>query len=209
MAEGPVVGIDLGTTFSAVAAIDRHGQPRVLPNLEGKRTTPSVVYFEEAGGVVVGEMARNQALADPTRTVQFIKREMGDPSFQLNVDGVDYVPEGISALILEKLKSDAEAHLGTEVRKAVVSVPAYFKDSQRLATQKAGEIAGLDVVAIINEPTAAAIAYGLARGQDHRHVLVYDFGGGTFDVTILRIEGNEFTVIATDGDSRLGGIDVD
>jgi molecular chaperone DnaK len=208
VSDAPVVGIDLGTTFSAVAAIDRHGQPRVLANSEGRRTTPSVVFLEPGGGVVVGEQARNQALADPGRTVQFIKRQMGESGFSLTIDGIDYVPEAISALILEKLRSDASAALGAEVTRAVISVPAYFKDTQREATRQAGEIAGLDVVAIINEPTAAAIAYGLARGQ-HRHVLVYDFGGGTFDVTILRIDGNEFTVIATDGDARLGGIDVD
>jgi molecular chaperone DnaK len=209
MSDPLVIGIDLGTTFSAVASIDRHGQPRVLPNPAGKRTTPSVVYFEEGSGVVVGEMARNQTLAEPTRTVQFIKREMGDSSYQVSIDGVDYVPEAISALILKQLRSDAEAKLGGEIRDAVITVPAYFKDSQRQATQKAGDIAGLNVVAMINEPTAAAVAYGLTRVEDSRNVLVYDFGGGTFDVTILRIEGNEFTVITTDGASRLGGVDVD
>lgn len=209
MSEDVIVGIDLGTTFSAVAAVGPHGRPQVLANAEGARTTPSVVYFEEGGTAVVGAVARNMALAEPGRTVQFIKRSMGDPSFQLNIDGTDYVPEGISALILKKLCGDAAGSLGKEVSRAVISVPAYFKDSQRTATRKAGEIAGIEVVAIINEPTAAAIAYGLARSQARRNVLVYDFGGGTFDVTILQIEGNEFTVLATDGDSRLGGIDVD
>ena len=209
MTEEVIIGIDLGTTFSAVAFVNAHGRPQMVRNAEGAYTTPSVVYFEEGGTAVVGADARNLALADPDRTVQFIKRHIGDPSFQLKIDGEEYVPEAISGLILKKLRDDAAASLGKEVRRAVVSVPAYFKDSQRSATRKAGEMAGLEVVAIINEPTAAAIAYGLGRQEQQRRVLVYDFGGGTFDVTILSIEGNEFTVLATDGDSTLGGIDVD
>jgi molecular chaperone DnaK len=209
MSDDIVLGIDLGTTFSAVAYMNAHGKPQMIANLEGKRTTPSVVFFQEDGTPIVGELARNQALVDPTRTVQFIKREMGNPSFRLSIDGIDYHPEGISALILKKLRSDAEAALGKEIHQAVISVPAYFKDAQRRATQIAGEMAGLDVVAIINEPTAAALAYGFGKDAAPQNVLVYDFGGGTFDVTILRVDGNEFTVLATDGDSHLGGIDVD
>jgi molecular chaperone DnaK len=209
MSEAPAIGIDLGTTFSAVAAIDRHGMPRVLSNGLGKRTTPSVVYFEGLGETVVGEIARNQALADPGRTVQFIKRHMGDSSYRLNIDGKEYLPETISALILKTLRADAEAGLGMEIKDAVITVPAYFKDSQREATRVAGEIADLNVVAMINEPTAAAVAYGLIRDEGHRTVLVYDFGGGTFDVTILKVDGLELTVLATDGISELGGIDLD
>ena len=204
-----ILGMDLGTTFSAVAAMNAHAKPQMVPNSEGRRTTPSVVFFQEDGTPIVGELARNQALVDPTRTVQFIKREMGNPSFRLNIDGLEYYPEGISALILKKLRTDAEAALGKEITRAVISVPAYFKDAQRRATQVAGEIAGLEVVAIINEPTAAALAYGFGKQTVRQNLLVYDFGGGTFDVTILRVEGNEFTVLATDGDSHLGGIDVD
>jgi molecular chaperone DnaK len=204
-----ILGIDLGTTFSAVASMNAHGKPQMIPNSEGKRTTPSVVFFQEDGTPIVGELARNQALVDPTRTVQFIKREMGNPSFRLSIDGLDYYPEGISALILKKLRSDAEAALGRDIRQAVISVPAYFKDAQRRATQVAGEIAGLEVIAIVNEPTAAALAYGFGKHSVRQNLLVYDFGGGTFDVTILRVDGNEFTVLATDGDSHLGGIDVD
>jgi molecular chaperone DnaK len=209
MGEPIVLGIDLGTTFSAMAHINRHSMPEVIPNAEGKRTMPSVVYFADDGTPIVGQIARNQALADPRRAAQFIKRHMGDPSYRLTIDGVDHVPEDLSALILKKLKEDAEAHLGESVTRAVISVPAYFKDAQRRATQLAGEIAGLDVFAILNEPTAAALAYGLTSADRARTLLIYDFGGGTFDVTILRIEGNEFTVLATGGDSQLGGMDVD
>ena len=209
MTESSILGIDLGTTFSAMAHINRHGKPDIISNAEGKRSTPSVVYFADDGAIIVGQVARNQALADPNRTVQYIKREMGDSSYRRTIDGVEYVPEGLSALILRKLKDDAEAHLGGPVVSAVISVPAYFKDAQRRATELAGEIAGLDVLAIVNEPTAAALAYGLTSAKGPRTLLVYDFGGGTFDVTILRIEGRDFTVLATDGDSRLGGVDVD
>ncbi len=203
------LGIDLGTTFSAMAHINQHGMPEVIPNAEGKRTTPSVIYFADDGSIVVGQLARNQALADPGRTVQHIKREMGDSSYRVMIDGVEHVPEDLSAIILRKLKDDAEAHLGGPVGSAVISVPAYFKDAQRRATQLAGEIAGLDVLAIVNEPTAAALAYGVTSTTAPRTLLIYDFGGGTFDVTILRIDGQEFSVLATDGDARLGGVDVD
>lgn len=209
MTESNILGIDLGTTFSAMAHINRHSMPEIIPNAEGKRTTPSVIYFADDGSTIVGQIARNQALADPRRTAQFIKRQMGDSSYRLTIDGVDHVPEDLSALILRKLKEDAEAQLGEPVTRAVISVPAYFKDAQRRATQIAGEIAGLDVFAILNEPTAAALAYGVTSADRSRTLLIYDFGGGTFDVTILRIEGQEFTVLATGGDSRLGGMDVD
>ena len=203
------VGIDLGTTFSAVAYVDEHGVPKTIPNAMGARTTPSAIYFEENGNAIVGEAARNQVLAEPERSVQYIKRHMGDPTYSFDVDGTEWVPEALSALILRQLKSDAEARLGETVSRAVISVPAYFKDSQRAATRTAGEMAGLEVTAIINEPTAAAIAYGLGRSGDGRRILVYDFGGGTFDVTLLEIERNEFTILATEGDSQLGGIDID
>jgi molecular chaperone DnaK len=204
-----VIGIDLGTTYCAVAYINRHGMAEVLTNSDGARTTPSVVYFEEGGSPIVGLAARNVALSDPDRTVMCIKREMGNPSYRLNIDGKEFLPESISAIILRQLKADAEARLGTEVQRAVISVPAYFKDSQRTATITAGELAGLDVIATINEPTAAAIAYGLGKDEVNQTVLVYDFGGGTFDVTVLKINKNEFTVLSTDGDSALGGVDVD
>jgi molecular chaperone DnaK len=205
----PVIGIDLGTTYCAVAYTNRHGMPEVLTNSDGARTTPSVVYFEEGGSPIVGLAARNVALSDPDRTVMYIKREMGNSSYRLNIDGKEFLPESISAIILRQLKADAEARLGTEVQRAVISVPAYFKDSQRTATITAGELAGLDVIATINEPTAAAIAYGLGKDEVNQTVLVYDFGGGTFDVTVLKINKNEFTVLSTDGDSGLGGVDVD
>jgi molecular chaperone DnaK len=205
----PVIGIDFGTTYSAVAYINRHGLPEILTNSEGARTTPSVVYFEEGGSRIVGLAARNVALSDPERTVMCIKREMGNPSYRFNADGKEYLPESIAAIILRQLKADAEARLGTDVRRAVISVPAYFKDSQRTATITAGELAELEVVATINEPTAAAIAYGLGKGETNQTVVVYDFGGGTFDVTVLKIDKNEFTVLSTDGDSGLGGVDVD
>ena len=209
MSDDPVIGIDLGTTFSAVAHINRHGLPELLANQDGARTTPSVVYFEEGGGPIVGNAARNVALSDPERTVMCIKREMGNPSYRLNLDGKEYLPESIAAIILRQLKADASARLGTDVHRAVISVPAYFKDSQRTATITAGELADLEVIATINEPTAAAIAYGLGKDDADQTVLVYDFGGGTFDVTLLRIVGKEFTVLSTDGDSGLGGVDVD
>ena len=203
-----IVGIDLGTTFSAIAYINAHGKPEVIPNREGDRTTPSVVFFEEGGNPIVGREARNQAIIEPRRTIRFVKREMGNPSFRFNVDGKDYFPEDLSAMILKKIKNDAEEALGREVTKAVISVPAYFKDAQREATRQAGRIAGLDVIRIVNEPTAAALAYGLEKSGDQT-LLVYDFGGGTFDVTVMKIAGSEFTILATDGDATLGGKDVD
>lgn len=209
MTDEVIIGIDLGTTFSAVAYIDKHGKPQIIPNREGERTTPSVIFFDEDGSQIVGEAARNQAIVAPRRTVRFIKTEMGNPSFRLNIDGKEYLPEVLSALILKKLKSDAEAYLGTSVNRAVVSVPAYFKDAQRGATSKAAEMAGLEVVRIINEPTAAALAYGREKVVGRQTILVYDFGGGTFDVTVMRIEGKVFTILATDGDAKLGGKNID
>lgn len=209
MSEEIIVGIDLGTTFSAIAYINQHGKPEIIPNREGERTTPSVIFFEDKGNPIVGTIARNQAISEPRRTVRFVKREMGNPSYRFNVDGKDFFPEDLSAIILKKLKGDAEAFLGREVTKAVISVPAYFKDAQREATRQAGQIAGLEVIRILNEPTAAALAYGLHKGEDNQTILVYDFGGGTFDVTIMQIKGKEFTIVATDGDAQLGGKDVD
>lgn len=209
MSEEIIVGIDLGTTFSAIAYVNPHGKPEIIPNREGERTTPSVIFFEEGGNPIVGREARNQAIISPRRTVRFVKREMGNPSFRFNVDGVDYFPEDLSAMILKKLKNDAEAALGEEIRKAVISVPAYFKDAQREATRQAGEIAELEVIRIVNEPTAAALAYGLDKAEEEQTILVYDFGGGTFDVTIMQVKGQEFTILATDGDAQLGGKDID
>jgi molecular chaperone DnaK len=204
-----MIGIDLGTTFSAIAWMNPHGKPEIIASREGERTTPSVIFFEDNGLPIVGREARNQAIVAPGRTVRFVKREMGNPSYRFAVDGKEYFPEDLSALILKKLKGDAEAFLGQPVTAAVISVPAYFKDAQREATRQAGRIAGLEVTRIVNEPTAAALAYGLGRGDDTRTVLVYDFGGGTFDVTIMRMEGSAFRVLATDGDAKLGGKDID
>jgi len=209
MNEKTIVGIDLGTTFSAIAYVNQHGKPEIIPNREGDRITPSVIFFEEEGNPIVGKEARNQAIIEPRCTVRFVKREMGNPSFRFNVGGRDYFPEDLSAMILKKLKSDAEDFLGKEIRKAVISVPAYFKDAQREATRQAGEIAGLEVIRIVNEPTAAALAYGLDKVEEDQTILVYDFGGGTFDVTVMKVSEQEFTILATDGDSQLGGKDID
>ena len=209
MPEEIIVGIDLGTTFSAIAYVDEKlGKPEIITNAEGERTTPSVIFFEENGQPIVGREALNQVIINPERAVRFVKREMGESSFEFNLDGKEETPESLSAIILKKLKNDAQERLGKEIKKAVISVPAYFKDAQREATRQAGEIAGLEVVRIINEPTAAALAYGLEKEEDQT-ILVYDFGGGTFDVTIMEIAGKEFTVKATDGDAKLGGSDID
>jgi molecular chaperone DnaK len=209
MSEEIIVGIDLGTTFSAIAHVNEHGKPEIIPNREGERTTPSVIFFEEDGNPIVGSEARNQAITEPRRTIRFVKREMGNPSYRANIDGKDYFPEDLSAMILKKLKNDAEASLGKEISKAVISVPAYFKDAQREATRQAGQIAGLEVIRIVNEPTAAALAYGLDKVEGRQTILVYDFGGGTFDATVMQINGREFTILATDGDAMLGGKDID
>ena len=205
-----IIGIDLGTTNSCVSVLEG-GAPEVITNAEGERVTPSVVAFTEAGERLVGRLAKRQAITNPTNTVASIKREMGtDHRVHISTDGESetYTPEQISSMILQKLKNDAEAHLGGKVVKAVITVPAYFNDSQRQATKDAGKIAGLEVMRIINEPTAAALAYGLDKEHDQT-ILVYDLGGGTFDVSILEIGDGVFDVLATDGDTRLGGDDFD
>ena len=201
------VGIDLGTTNSVVAALEA-GDPVVLPNAEGVRTTPSVVGFSKTGEVLVGEVAKRQAITNPDRTVRSVKRHMGT-TWTVEVDGKSYRPQEISARILQKLKRDAEAYLGEPVTQAVITVPAYFDDAQRQATKEAGQIAGLDVLRIVNEPTAAALAYGLDKEGADQTVLVFDLGGGTFDVSVLEIGEGVFEVKATSGNTRLGGDDWD
>ncbi len=201
-----IIGIDLGTTNSCVAVMEG-GEPVVIPNAEGARTTPSVVAFTKNGERLVGQVAKRQAVTNPDRTIISIKRDMGTDR-RINIDGKDYTPQDISAMILMKLKADAEAYLGETVTQAVITVPAYFSDSQRQATKDAGRIAGLEVLRIINEPTAAALAYGLDKDDSHK-ILVYDLGGGTFDVSLLEIGDGVFEVLATNGNTRLGGDDFD
>ena len=201
-----IIGIDLGTTNSCVAVMEG-GEPVVIPNAEGARTTPSVVAFTKNGERLVGQVAKRQAVTNPDRTIISIKRDMGTDR-HINIDGKDYTPQDISAMILMKLKADAEAYLGETVTQAVITVPAYFSDSQRQATKDAGRIAGLEVLRIINEPTAAALAYGLDKDDSHK-ILVYDLGGGTFDVSLLEIGDGVFEVLATNGNTRLGGDDFD
>ncbi len=202
------VGIDLGTTNSVIAVLEA-GEPVVIPNAEGHRITPSVVGYSKAGGeILVGEVAKRQAITNPDRTIRSIKREMGRKDWALDIDGKNWTPQEISAQILAKLKRDAEGYLGDKVTQAVVTVPAYFDDSQRQATKEAGEIAGLEVLRIINEPTAAALAYGLDKQHDHT-VLVFDLGGGTFDVSLMEIGEGVFEVKSTHGDTHLGGDDWD
>ena len=201
-----IIGIDLGTTNSCVAVMEG-GEPVVIPNAEGARTTPSVVAFTKNGERLVGQVAKRQAVTNPDRTIISIKRDMGTDR-RINIDGKDYAPQDISAMILMKLKADAEAYLGETVTQAVITVPAYFSDSQRQATKDAGRIAGLEVLRIINEPTAAALAYGLDKDDSHK-ILVYDLGGGTFDVSLLEIGEGVFEVLATNGNTRLGGDDFD
>ena len=201
-----IIGIDLGTTNSCVAVMEG-GEPVVIPNAEGARTTPSVVAFTKNGERLVGQVAKRQAVTNPDRTIISIKRDMGTDR-RINIDGKDYAPQDISAMILMKLKADAEAYLGETVTQAVITVPAYFSDSQRQATKDAGRIAGLEVLRIINEPTAAALAYGLDKEDSHK-ILVYDLGGGTFDVSLLEIGDGVFEVLATNGNTRLGGDDFD
>jgi len=203
---GKAIGIDLGTTNSCVAVMEG-GEAVVIPNTEGNRVTPSVVAFTKDGERLVGEVAKRQAITNPERTVISIKRHMGT-DYKVNIDGKSYTPQEISAMILQKLKQDAEAYLGEPVKEAVITVPAYFTDSQRQATKDAGRIAGLEVKRIINEPTAAALAYGLDKGEDQT-ILVYDLGGGTFDVSILELGDGVFEVKATSGNNRLGGDDFD
>ncbi len=201
------VGIDLGTTNSVVAVLEG-GEPTVIPNAEGARTTPSVVAFTPSGEVLVGEVAKRQAVTNVDRTIRSVKRHMGT-DWKVDIDGKEYRPQQISAFVLQKLKRDAEAYLGESVTNAVITVPAYFSDAERQATKEAGEIAGLTVDRIINEPTAAALAYGLDKGDKEHTVLVFDLGGGTFDVSLLDIADGVFEVKATKGDNRLGGDDWD
>jgi molecular chaperone DnaK len=201
------VGIDLGTTNSVVSVLEA-GEPTVIPNAEGKRTTPSVVGFSKSGEVLVGEVAKRQAITNPERTIRSVKRHMGENSWSVDIDGKKYSAQEISARILQKLKRDAESYLGDTVSQAVVTVPAYFDDAQRTATKEAGQIAGLEVLRIINEPTAAALAYGLDK-EEEQTVLVFDLGGGTFDVSILEISEGIFQVKSTSGNTHLGGDDWD
>ncbi len=204
---GKVIGIDLGTTNSCVAVLEG-GDPVVIPNAEGNRTTPSVVAFAKNGERLVGETAKRQAITNPERTISSIKRYMGS-DHKVEIDGKTYTPQDISAMILAKLKADAEAYLGEKITEAVITVPAYFTDSQKQATKDAGKIAGLDVKRIINEPTAAALAYGLDKDATHHKILVYDLGGGTFDVSVLELGDGVFEVLATNGNNKLGGDDFD
>ncbi len=204
---GKVIGIDLGTTNSCVAVLEG-GDPVVIANAEGNRTTPSVVGFTKAGERLVGETAKRQAITNPDRTIASIKRYMGT-DHKVEIDGKQYTPQDISAMILAKLKADAESYLGEKVTEAVITVPAYFSDGQKQATKDAGKIAGLDVKRIINEPTAAALAYGLDKDDSHQKILVYDLGGGTFDVSVLELGDGVFEVLATNGDTKLGGDDFD
>ena len=204
---GKIIGIDLGTTNSCVAVMEG-GEPVVIPNPEGNRTTPSVVAFSKNGERLVGQIAKRQAVTNPDKTVISIKRKMGT-SEKVNIDGDEFTPQEISAMILQKLKSDAESYLGQKVTQAVITVPAYFSDSQRQATKDAGKIAGLEVLRIINEPTAAALAYGVDKEDKDQKIMVYDLGGGTFDVSILDIGDGVFEVLATSGNNKLGGDDFD
>ncbi len=203
---GKIIGIDLGTTNSCVSVMEG-GEAVVIPNAEGHRTTPSVVAFSKTGERMVGQVAKRQAITNPDRTISSIKREMGS-NYKVSIDGKNYTPQEISAMILQKLKADAEAYLGQTVTEAVITVPAYFTDAQRQATKDAGKIAGLDVKRIINEPTAAALAYGLDKETDQK-IMVYDLGGGTFDVSVLEIGDGVIEVLATAGNNRLGGDDFD
>jgi molecular chaperone DnaK len=202
------VGIDLGTTNSVVSVLSG-GEPEVIANSEGSRTTPSVVAFAKNGEVLVGEVAKRQAVTNVDRTIRSVKRHMGDPNWKVDIDGKTYTPQEISARVLQKLKRDAESYLGEPVTDAVITVPAYFNDAQRQATKEAGQIAGLNVLRIINEPTAAALAYGLDKGEREQTILVFDLGGGTFDVSLLEIGEGIIEVKATSGDNHLGGDDWD
>ena len=202
-----IIGIDLGTTNSCVAVMEG-GEPVVIPNSEGNRTTPSVVAFSKDGERLVGQIAKRQAVTNPDHTILSIKRRMGTAD-KIKIDEDTFSPQEISAFILQKLKADAESYLGQEVKQAVITVPAYFNDSQRQATKDAGKIAGLDVLRIINEPTAAALAFGMDKEESDEKIMVYDLGGGTFDVSILDIGDGVFEVLATNGNTHLGGDDFD
>jgi molecular chaperone DnaK len=203
-----ILGIDLGTTNSCMAIMEG-GEAVVIPNAEGSRTTPSVVGFSKKGEKLVGQVAKRQAVSNPENTVYSIKRHMGDANYKVTLQGKQYKPQEISAMILQKLKSDAEAYLGEKITQAVITVPAYFNDAQRQATKDAGEISGLEVLRIINEPTSASLAYGLDKGAIEQTIFVYDLGGGTFDVSILELGGGVFEVKSTSGDTHLGGDDFD
>jgi len=207
MASEKILGIDLGTTNSAFAVMEG-GEPEIIVNAEGNRTTPSIVAFSDDSERLVGKPAKNQAVQNPEKTIQSIKRHMGEEGYEVDVEGESYTPEQISAMILQKIKRDAEEYLGHDVEKAVITVPAYFNDKQRQATKNAGQIAGLEVERIVNEPTAASMAYGLDDESDQT-VLVYDLGGGTFDVSVLELGGGVYDVVATNGDNDLGGDDWD
>jgi len=204
---GKIIGIDLGTTNSCVAVFEG-GEPAVITNPEGSRTTPSVVAFSKSGERMIGQIAKRQAITNPDKTVMSIKRHMGT-DYKVDIDGKKYTPQEISAMVLQKLKSDAESYLGTSVSQAVITVPAYFSDAQRQATKDAGKIAGLEVLRIINEPTAAALAYGIDKDGIDQKVMIFDLGGGTFDVSILEISDGVFEVLATNGNTLLGGDDFD
>jgi len=210
MSTRKVVGIDLGTTFSAMAHIDNYGKPQIIPNTETERITPSVIFFD-GSNVIVGTVAKNNAVAEPEKIVDFVKREIGKPKeqFHREFNGKVYSAEELSALIIKKLKADAEKYLEQRVTDAVITVPAYFNDAERTATITSGQLAGLNVLQIINEPTAAALAYGLDKLDENQTVFVFDLGGGTFDTTIMRINDHKIEMIATNGDHRLGGKDWD
>ena len=208
---GKVVGIDLGTTFSAIAHVNEYAQPEIIVSIaDSDRITPSVIMFENER-VTVGKIAKQAAVSDPDLVVQNVKREMGKSKeeYSREFDGREYSAEELSALILQKLKQDAEAYLDTEITDAVITVPAYFRDAEREATRNAGQIAGLNVLQVLNEPTAAALAYGLDQLGSDQNVFVFDLGGGTFDVTIMKVSGSKIEMIATNGDHRLGGNDWD
>lgn len=207
MSTDRIIGIDLGTTYSCVAIMEA-GKPVIIENSEGARTTPSVVAFTRNGERLVGQLGKRQAVTNPSRTIQSIKREMGS-NYRVTIEGISHSPEQISAMILQKLKADTESYLGEKISRAVITVPAYFNDAQRQATRDAGQIAGLDVMRIINEPTASALAYGLNKLDEHATILIFDLGGGTFDVSILEITDGVFEVKATSGNNRLGGDDFD
>ena len=204
---GKIIGIDLGTTNSAVAVMEG-GEPIIIPNVEGNRTTPSVIAFTKDGERLVGETAKRQAITNPDRTIQSIKRKMGS-DYKKDIDGKGFSPQELSAMVLQKIKMDAESYLGEKVTEAVITVPAYFTDSQRQATKDAGRIAGLEVKRIINEPTAAALAYGMDKEEGQHRIMVFDLGGGTFDVSILELGDGVFEVLSTRGNNHLGGDDFD
>ena len=207
---GRVIGIDLGTTFSAMAVVNEHGKPEIIPNSDSDRITPSVILFDE-DTTVVGKTAKQQAVAEPDHVVDFVKRRMGQSTedYGPEFNGEIYSAEALSAVILKKLKQDAEAHLKEDVTDAVITVPAYFGERERAATENAGKIAGLNVLQLVNEPTAAAIAYGIDRLGRNQNVFVFDLGGGTLDVTLMKIEGSTFDMIQTNGNHHLGGKDWD